>query len=137
EVSADRTFVTDAGRYLAVAWPEMRVEGPEAFLFTVNFGAIGTGVGSAIGAALGRPGRPTLLVCGDGGLMLGGLAELTTAVRLGLDLVVVVCNDRAYGAEHVQLAHHGLSTELTEFAWPSFTKVAEALGLASVRVASS
>ena len=135
-VPAGRSFVTDAGRYLAVAWPEIHVESPEAFLFTVNFGAIGTGLGSAIGAALGRPEQPALLVCGDGGLMLGGIAELSTAARLGLDMVIVVCNDRAYGAEHVQLVHRGLTTDLAQFEWPSFAKIARAMDVDSVRVAS-
>lgn len=136
-VSSDRTFVTDAGRYLAVAWPEIHVERPEHFLFTVSFGAIGTGVGSAIGAAVGRPGHPVLLVCGDGGLMLGGLAELATARRLGLDLIVVVCNDGAYGAEHVQLVNAGRSPGLTEFAWPSFAALATAMGFEAVTVGSA
>jgi acetolactate synthase-1/2/3 large subunit len=135
-VAPDRTLVTDAGRYLASAWPQLHVEHPGAFLFTVNFGAIGTGVGSAIGAAFGRPGHPVLLVCGDGGLMLGGLAELSTAARLGLDLVVVVCNDGAYGAEYIQLASAGLPTGISEFAWPEFPPLARALGLEAVSVRS-
>lgn len=134
---AERTFVTDAGRYVASAWPEVHVEHPGAFVFTVNFGAIGIGVGSAIGAGYGRPGHPVLLVCGDGGLMLGGLAELSTASRLGLDLVVVVCNDSAYGAEYVQLASAGLPTGISQFAWPALPPLARALGLAAVSVRTS
>jgi len=133
----DRTFVTDAGRYLAAAWTQIHVEQPGAFVFTVNFGAIGTGVASAIGAAHGRPGHPVLLVCGDGGLMLGGLAELSTAARLGLDLVVVVCNDGAYGAEYVQLANAGLPTGISQFAWPPLAPLARALGLEAVSVRTS
>lgn len=136
-VTPGRTFVTDAGRYLASAWPQVHVEHPGAFLFTVNFGAIGAGVGSAIGAAYGRPGHPVLLVCGDGGLMLGGLAELSTVSRLGLDLVVVVCNDGAYGAEYVQLANAGLPTGISQFTWPELPPLARALGLEAVSVRSS
>jgi thiamine pyrophosphate-dependent acetolactate synthase large subunit-like protein len=133
-VAPERTFVTDAGRYLTSAFTQIHVEHPEAFVFTVNFGAIGAGVGSAIGAAFGRPGHPVLLVCGDGGLMLGGLAELSTASRLGLDLVVVVCNDGAYGAEYVQLANVGLPTDISQFAWPPLPPLARALGLEAVTV---
>jgi acetolactate synthase-1/2/3 large subunit len=136
-MAPDRTFVTDAGRYLASAWPLIHVEHPGAFVFTVNFGAIGTGVGSAIGAAYGRPGHPVLLVCGDGGLMLGGLAELSTAARLGLDLVVVVCNDGAYGAEYVQLASAGLPTGISQFSWPALPPLARALGLPAASVRTS
>jgi len=41
---------------------------------------------------------------------------------------VVVCNDSAYGAEHIQLTDKGLNPETTEFVWPSFAAVAKSLG---------
>lgn len=60
--------------------------------------------------------------------MMGGLGEFNTAVRMGLDLIVVVCNDSAYGAEHIQLKDRGLNPKSTEFNWPSFANTAQALG---------
>lgn len=85
------------------------------------------GAGTALGAAVGSE-RPTLLVTGDGGLMLGGLSELQTAVRWGLDLLVVVLNDAAYGAEHIQMRNRDLDPALTTFQWPNFADVARSLG---------
>ena len=57
--------------------------------------------GVAIGAALAQPHRLPVLGTGDGGFLMG-IAELETAVRLGLPLVCVVYDDAAYGAE----VHH-------------------------------
>ena len=101
---------------------------PTAYVHTVNFGSIGLGMGNAVGAAFGAPGRPVLLVTGDGGFMLGGLAEFTSAVRHGVDLVVVVLNDGAYGAEHIQLRNKDMDPSIATFQWPDLGPVATALG---------
>ena len=125
---SDRTLVTDAGRFIGYAFRMLHVPEPSAYVHTVNFGSIGLGMGSAIGAAVAAPDRPALLVCGDGGFMLGGLAEFSTAVRHGIDLVVVVLNDGAYGAEHVQFRARNMDPAISVFDWPDFGPVATALG---------
>jgi thiamine pyrophosphate-dependent acetolactate synthase large subunit-like protein len=61
--------------------------------------------------------------------MLSGLAELTTAVRHDLDLVVVVLNDAAYGAEHIQMVDRGMDPSISQFDWPELADVARSLGL--------
>ncbi len=125
---ADRTLVLDGGRFVFSAYTRLRVPHPTAYVHTVNFGSIGLGMGHAIGAAFGEPDRPVLLVTGDGGFMLGGITEFSTAVRHGQDLVVVVLNDGAYGAEHIQFRKRGLDPALATFAWPELGPVATALG---------
>ena len=124
----DRTLVLDGGRFIHHALRRLRVREPRAYVHTVNFGSIGLGMGNAVGAAFGAPGRPVLLVTGDGGFMLGGLAEFTSAVRHGLDLVVVVLNDGAYGAEHIQLRNKNMDPTISTFTWPDLGPVATALG---------
>jgi acetolactate synthase-1/2/3 large subunit len=127
-VPHDRTVVTDSGRFIHSAWPTIGVEDPRHFVHTANFGSIGLGMGTAIGASVGRPGHPTLLVTGDGGFMLGGLNEFSTAVRHGLDLIVLLLNDGAYGAEHIQFVRRDLDAGMSTFDWPDFGPVADALG---------
>jgi acetolactate synthase I/II/III large subunit len=127
-VPIERTLVLDGGRFIFHALRLLHVPEPSAYVHTVNFGSIGLGMGNAIGAAFGAPGRPVLLVTGDGGFMLGGLAEFASAVRHGVDLVAVVLNDGAYGAEHVQLRRKGMDPEISTFAWPELGPVATALG---------
>ena len=51
---------------------------------------------SAMMASLLYPDRRVLAVCGDGGFMMNS-QELETAVRLGIDLVVMILEDDAYG----------------------------------------
>ena len=101
---ADRVVVTDGGRFMGEAWRTIKAAGPASFLPAINFASIGLGLSHAIGASFAAPGRPTVLIVGDGGFMHGGLVEFNTAVRYGRDLIVVVCNDGAYGAEHIKLA---------------------------------
>ena len=125
---ADRTFVNDGGRFVFTSFTDVHVPEPHAYVHTVNFGSIGLGMGNAIGAYFGKPDRPVLLVTGDGGFMLGGLAEFSTAVRHGVDLVVIVLNDGAYGAEHVQFRRKDMDPEISTFQWPDFGPVATSLG---------
>jgi thiamine pyrophosphate-dependent acetolactate synthase large subunit-like protein len=123
----ERTLVLDGGRFIHHALRRLRVPHPSAYVHTVNFGSIGLGLAAALGAAVAAP-RPVLLVTGDGGFMLGGLAEFSTAVRHELDLVVVVLNDGAYGAEHIQLVRKGMDPAISTFDWPDLGPVATALG---------
>jgi acetolactate synthase I/II/III large subunit len=124
----DRTLVHDGGRFIFQAFKLLHAPDPRAYVHTVNYGSIGLGMGNAVGASFGAQGRPVLLVTGDGGFMLGGLAEFSSAVRHKVDLVVVVFNDAAYGAEHIQFRNKDMDPAISTFDWPDFGPVATALG---------
>ena len=124
----DRILVTDGGRFMTEVWCRLSVPNPQSFVATTNFGSIGIGLQEAVGAGLAAGGRPVVLFSGDGGFMMGGINEFNTAVRLGLDLIVIIANDSAYGAEHIQFMDRKMDPSLTEFHWPSFAEVATALG---------
>ncbi len=117
-------------------WCRISAPDPQSFVGTVNFGAIGLGLQEAVGAGLAAPDRPVVLFSGDGGFMMGGINEFNTAVRLNLDLIVIVANDSAYGAEHIQFIDRKMDPSLTEFHWPSFAQVATSLGGEGVEVRS-
>lgn len=125
---ADRVFVSDGGRFLNTAWERINTTDGRNMLLSVGTGAIGMGMAHAIGAAHARPDQTILLVMGDGGLMLGNPAEFHSAVRDQLNLVVVVCNDQAYGAEYVQFEDRQMDPALSQFTWPSFAEMARAMG---------
>ena len=91
-------------------------------------GSIGNALATAIGLACARPETLTVAVVGDGGFMLGGLTEFNTAVRHGVDLITVVCNDGAYGAERDNLQGRGHGVGLSLIPWPDLAPVADALG---------
>lgn len=132
----NRIMLTDGGRYITEVWCRVEVPDPNSFHMSDNFAAIGQGMQQAIGAAHADPDRPVVLFMGDGGFMMGGVNEFNTAVRTNRDLVVIICNDSAYGAEHVQLLDRKMDPSLTEFNWPSFAEVANALGGRGVAVSS-
>lgn len=136
-VPADRVVVTDGGRFMWIPYRLVDVADAKTFLFTLHFGAIGLGMPYAIGASYAAPGRPVLLVTGDGGFMLGGLVEFNTAVRHKVDLIVVLCNDGGYGAEHIQFRRKNMDPSMALFDWPEFAGVAEALGGRGVTVRSA
>lgn len=133
---ANRIMLTDGGRYITEVWCRVTVPDPNSFNMTDNFAAIGQGMQQAIGAAHGDPTRPVVLFMGDGGFMMGGANEFNTAVRTKRDLIVIICNDSAYGAEHVQMLDRQMEPSLTEFDWPSFAEVARAMGGQGVEVTS-
>ena len=131
----DRQVVVDAGRFMLDALT-MSVPNPRDLVTSHGFGAIGLGMSTAIGAAVAHPTRPTVLCIGDGGYMMGGLTELSTAVHLGLDLIVIVYNDGSYGAEHIQLVTKGMDPAASLHEWPDFCAVAESMGCDTAKIAS-
>ena len=131
----DRQVVVDAGRFMLDALT-MSVPSPQDLVTSHGFGAIGLGMSTAIGAAVARPTRPTVLCIGDGGYMMGGLTELSTAVHLGLDLIVIVYNDGSYGAEHIQLVSKGMDPAASLHEWPDFCAVAESMGCQTAKINS-
>ncbi|MBK7819848.1 MAG: thiamine pyrophosphate-binding protein [Tessaracoccus sp.] len=98
---AERLVAVDSGNFMG--YPSQFLDVPDAagFCFTQAFQSIGLGLATAIGAAAARPDRVPVLGTGDGGFHMA-IADLETAVRLRLPLVVLVYNDASYSAE----VHH-------------------------------
>src|SRR5690606_9622927 len=69
---------------------------PNTLLLDNALASMGAGLPAAIAARLVHPDRRVVAVVGDGGFMMNS-QELETAVRLGLDLTVIVLRDGAYG----------------------------------------
>ena len=59
---------------------------------------------------------------------MNGLAELHSAVREDIPLIVLICNDSSYGAEYDQYVNRGLPPDLSLFNWPDFAEVAPTIG---------
>ncbi|OZM79065.1 thiamine pyrophosphate-binding protein [Pseudonocardia sp. MH-G8] len=98
---AERTVAVDSGNFMGYPSAYLRVPDEQGYCLTQGFQSIGLGLATAIGAACARPDRLAVAALGDGGALMAA-AELETVVRLGLAMVVVVYDDRAYGAE----VHH-------------------------------
>jgi acetolactate synthase-1/2/3 large subunit len=90
---------------------------PNTLLLDNALATMGAGLSSAMAAKLLNPDKTVVAVCGDGGFMMNS-AELETAKRLGLDLVVIVLTDNTYGMidwkqSGMQLPHLVSSLTLT------------------------
>lgn len=97
---------------------------------------MGAGLPSAIAAKMLYPKRRVLAVCGDGGFMMNS-QELETAVRLGLDLVVLIIEDRAYGMIRWKQAVDGFEDYGMSFGNPDFVTYAKAYGAHGHRIEST
>jgi thiamine pyrophosphate-dependent acetolactate synthase large subunit-like protein len=130
---AERTLAIDSGHFMG--WPAMYVGVPDAagFVFTQAFQSIGLGLATAIGAAVAQPYRLTVAALGDGGAFMA-LAEIETAVRAGLPLLVVVYDDAAYGAEVHHFGPDGEPVELVQFPDADLAAAARGLGAEGLTV---
>src|SRR5258708_39529356 len=89
---------------------------------------MGAGLPSAMMAAMLNPSRRVLAVCGDGGFMMNS-QELETAVRLKLNLVVLILQDNAYGMIRWKQAVDEVSGFRMTFCNPDFLTHANALSI--------
>jgi acetolactate synthase I/II/III large subunit len=94
---------------------------------------MGAGLPSAMMAAILYPQRRVLAVCGDGGFMMNS-QEVETAVRLKLNLVVLILQDNAYGMIRWKQAVDDFPDFGLTFGNPNFVKYAEAYGAIGSRV---
>ena len=129
----DRAVAVDSGHFLG--YPAMFLEVPDArsWLFPNGFQAVGLGLGNAIGAAIAQPDRPTIAAIGDGGAFMA-LAELETAARLKLMLLVMIYDDAAYGAEVHHFAPMGHDVTLVRFPDADLAGIARAAGAKAATV---
>jgi thiamine pyrophosphate-dependent acetolactate synthase large subunit-like protein len=132
---SNRAVIVDAGNCEEFPIAYLSVPDATSFLWPIEFGSLGTGLGNALGAAVARPDRFNVLSIGDGGLMQS-LADLDTAVRYRIPLLVVVLNDSALGSELLQLRQAGYPDHVARYANPSFEAVARSLGLQAATVRS-
>jgi acetolactate synthase-1/2/3 large subunit len=132
---AERTVAVDSGNFMG--YPSMFLSVPDAagFCFTQAYQSIGLGLASAIGAAVARPDRLTVAALGDGGLLMSA-AELSSAVRLGLPMVIVVYNDAAYGAEVHHFGPDGHPLDTVTFPDTDLAAVGRGFGCAGATVRS-
>ncbi|MDB2468585.1 acetolactate synthase large subunit [Alphaproteobacteria bacterium] len=100
---------------------------PNTILLDNALATMGAGLPSAMLAALIHPNRKVMSICGDGGFMMNS-QEIETAVRLNLNLVVLILNDNSYGMIRWKQAGSGFADWGLEYNNPDFVKYAESYG---------
>lgn len=97
---------------------------------------MGAGLPSAMAAHLVHPDRKVMAICGDGGFMMNS-QEMETAVRLKMNIIVLILNDSSYGMIRWKQANMGFEDWGLEYGNPDFVKYAESYGAHGHRVSSS
>ncbi|MEU7814435.1 thiamine pyrophosphate-binding protein [Pseudonocardia sp. NPDC049154] len=128
---AERVVAVDSGNFMGYPAAYLQVPDEFGFCFTQSFQSVGLGLATAVGAALARPDRLAVAALGDGGALMGA-AELDTVARLGIPMVIVVYDDRAYGAE----VHHftGADHATVRFPGTDIAAIGRGYGLDAVTV---
>ena len=106
---------------------------PGTYLTASSYGTLGSAFPLALGAKVAAPERAVVALSGDGGFLYNS-QELATAVQYGINAVVIVFNDNAYGnvlrAQIEQFDGHILGTQLHN---PDFVQLANVYGARGVR----
>ncbi|MFK5969584.1 MAG: acetolactate synthase large subunit [Candidatus Marithrix sp.] len=100
---------------------------PNTLLLDNALATMGAGLSSAMTAKLIYPNRKVIAVSGDGGFMMNS-QELETAVRLSLNLIVIILNDKAYGMIKWKQEGMGFENFGLDYNNPDFVKYAESYG---------
>jgi acetolactate synthase-1/2/3 large subunit len=109
---------------------------PNTVLLDNALATMGAGLPSAMAARFVYPDKRVMAICGDGGFMMNS-QELETAVRLNINLVVLILRDDAYGMIKWKQLNYGFQNFGLDYGNPDFVKYAEAYGAQGHRVESA
>src|SRR6185295_8207436 len=79
------------------------------------------------------PGKLAVLGAGDGGFMMS-IADLETAIRLGLRMCILIYNDASYAAEVHYFRRQNLSVDIVQFPETDFAAIARGFGARAATV---
>jgi acetolactate synthase-1/2/3 large subunit len=109
---------------------------PNTVLLDNALASMGAGLPSAMASSMVFPDRKVMAICGDGGFMMNS-QEMETAVRLGLNLTVLILNDGSYGMIRWKQANMGFKDWGLTYGNPDFVAYAQAYGAHGHRVTSA
>ncbi len=127
-------LVSDVGAHKLWVARFWEAREPNTTLISNGFAAMGFGLPAAIAAALAaKESRRVVAICGDAGFMMS-MAELETAKRLKLPLVVLIWSDKALGLIEMHQNRRYGRTMGTRFDNPDFVALARSFGVEGHRV---
>jgi acetolactate synthase-1/2/3 large subunit len=135
-IPADGIIALDNGIYKIWFARNYKANAPNTVLLDNALASMGAGLPSAMAARLVHPDRKVMAICGDGGFMMNS-QELETAVRLGLNLTVLILRDDAYGMIKWKQDHFGFKPFGLTFGNPDFVAYAKSYGAQGHRVESA
>ena len=94
-------YTIDIGEFMSYVIHHMKVVDYDTYNINVHFGAMGSGIGSAIGSKLAEPERPVVCITGDGCFFMHGM-EILTAKEYNLPILFIIMNNARLG-----MVYHG------------------------------
>jgi acetolactate synthase-1/2/3 large subunit len=133
---ADGIICLDNGVYKIWFARNYPARSPNTVLLDNALATMGAGLPSAMASSMVYPDRKVMAICGDGGFMMNS-QEMETAVRLKLNITVLILNDNSYGMIRWKQANMGFADWGLTYDNPDFVKYAESYGAKGFRVGSA
>jgi len=123
----------DAGASRLLVVQKWEAYGPREFLTSNGLASMGFAVPGALGARLAYPDRPVVAFTGDGGMMMT-IAELQTAQREKLPIIVLVFDDEEIGLIRVKQEIKGIAPHGVHIGGVDWEKLGHAFGADAIVV---
>lgn len=133
--NADTIVTTDVGQHQMFSGAYYCTRKPRTFLTSGGMGTMGYGLPAAVGAQLGKPDSPVILITGDGSFQMN-MPELATVVQEQLPVKIIVFNNNALGmVRELQMHFHERQYYQVHMKGnPDFVKLADAYGIPAKRI---
>lgn len=142
-VFPDANIVTDVGQHQMWASQFIKLNKDQEFITSGGLGTMGFGFPAAIGAAIGNPKKPVVLITGDGGFQMN-MQEMATAMSVKAPIVICIFNNANLGmVRQMQQLFYGKRYEITDLSaedgnyYPDFLKWAYSYNCKAIRVMDS
>jgi acetolactate synthase-1/2/3 large subunit len=132
----DTIFALDATVPTSRAIRCLPINQPRTFMYPHGWVGLGFAFPAALGAKVGKPKSPVVCVTGDGGFQYN-FQELATAAQYGINPIVLMFNDNAWGVlKGMQQQNHKGRFIGTDLVNPDFVKLFESYGFEGTKVTS-
>jgi thiamine pyrophosphate-dependent acetolactate synthase large subunit-like protein len=123
----DALITCGGGHFTSFAAMHLPIPKDVDFRVSIQFAAIAQTTSIAAGVGAGNPGRPHIMIEGDGSIMMN-VHELETVARHKIPLVVLVMNDHSFGAEAHRLEQRGYDPAMAYYSMPDLVQLARSFG---------
>lgn len=123
--------ITNLGYWSEIGYPACQ---PRTYIESSYFATLGFAFPTALGAKIGNPDKPVVVICGDGGFPYA-MAELATAVQEEINVIVLLFTDNAYGTvTGIQKRQFGGRYVGNRLHNPDYVKLTESFGAIGIRL---
>ena len=129
----DTILIPDSTQIGYYTFPFWKIKSKNSYIGSGYSGNLGFAFPTGIGAKVAQPDRPVVVVAGDGGFMYN-VSEMATAVQHGINIVVVVFNDNAFGNVGRDLDIGFGGAYGTDLHNPDFPRLARSFGMEAMQV---